>query len=176
MAFEIDYDGLELAMSAGGVEGTFHFDRQTGQVYPVTDYERGLAGNAVTLDEIDEPPVRLAWCQMWEDGSVGDGVPDSEVAVVQERVDDYLGRFLIVPAMTTGEAHDDMEDFAETLEDDHLHNLLVTALQGGGAFRRFKDVLLNYPHERQHWFDFRDARMRQRVEDWLSDKGFDAKD
>lgn len=176
MAFEIDYDGLELAISSGRTDGSFYFDRESGQVLPVGEFERESASNCVTLEEIDEPSVRLAWCQMWENGTVGDGVADADVADVQQRVDEYLARFLIVPAMTSGEAYEDMEDFAETLEDDHLHNLLVTALHGRGAFRRFKNVLMDYPAERQRWFDFHDTRMRQRVEDWLRDKGFDVKD
>lgn len=176
MAIEIDYDGVELAMSSGGIQGSFYFDRQSGEVYPVGDYERDLALQCVTLDEISEPSLRLAWCELWEEGTTGDGVADADVAAVQASVDDYLGRFLIVPAMKTGAAFADMEEFAETVQDEHVHSLLAMALDGPGAFRRFKDVLLNYPDERQRWFDFRDARMRQRVEEWLREKGVEVKD
>jgi hypothetical protein len=62
-----------------------------------------------------------------------------------------------------------MEDFIATLADNHLVDLLVVAISGRGAFRRFKDVLLNYPAERERWFRFKNDLMRQRVLEWLED-------
>ena len=35
------------------------------------------------------------------------------------------------------------------------------------AFRRFKDVLLDYPEARERWFAFKDEEMRRRVLRWL---------
>jgi hypothetical protein len=43
------------------------------------------------------------------------------------------------------------------------------AITGRGAFRRFKDVLLDYPRERERWFAFRDALMAERVREWLAE-------
>jgi hypothetical protein len=34
------------------------------------------------------------------------------------------------------------------------------------AFRRFKDVLLSYPVERERWFEFQSDLMARRVEEW----------
>jgi len=56
-----------------------------------------------------------------------------------------------------------------TVEDDHLSELLEVAINGKGAFRRFKDVLLNYPEERERWFQFKDDRMKERALEWLDD-------
>ncbi|MDD5487259.1 MAG: UPF0158 family protein, partial [Dehalococcoidales bacterium] len=67
------------------------------------------------------------------------------------------------------QGHEDMVDFIATLADDHLVDLLVVAISGRGAFRRFKDVLLNYPAERERWFRFKNDLMRQRVLEWLED-------
>jgi Uncharacterised protein family (UPF0158) len=39
------------------------------------------------------------------------------------------------------------------------------------AFRRFKDVLLDYPTEREAWFAFRDGHVRGAARDWLEEKG-----
>ena len=47
--------------------------------------------------------------------------------------------------------------------------LLEVAINGKGAFRRFKDVLLNYPEERERWFQFKDDRMKERALEWLDD-------
>ncbi len=62
-----------------------------------------------------------------------------------------------------------MQDFIATVEDEHLAQLLEVAINGKGAFRRFKDVLLNYPEEKERWFEFKDDRMRERALEWLDD-------
>jgi len=62
-----------------------------------------------------------------------------------------------------------MEDFIATVKDEHLVELLEVAINGRGAFRRFKDVLLRYPEERERWFQFKDERMQERALEWLED-------
>jgi len=43
------------------------------------------------------------------------------------------------------------------------------AINGKGAFRRFKDVLLDYPEEREEWFQFKGAKVQERALEWLND-------
>ena len=50
-----------------------------------------------------------------------------------------------------------------SVEDEHLRELLEVAIQGAGAFRRFKDVLFRYPSAQENWFKFRDERELQRM-------------
>jgi len=64
-----------------------------------------------------------------------------------------------------------MEDFIATVENEHLASLLEVAIDGKGAFRRFKDVLAGYPEERERLFQFKDERMEQRALEWLEDIG-----
>lgn len=45
-----------------------------------------------------------------------------------------------------------MVSFIETIEDDHLVELLTGAIDGNGAFRRFKDVSYDYPEEWGWWW------------------------
>ena len=52
-----------------------------------------------------------------------------------------------------------MEEFTETVGDARLRDRLEVALDGRGAFRRFKNVLLDFPAERERWFAFRDERL-----------------
>lgn len=62
----------------------------------------------------------------------------------------------------------DMVDFAEVISDDDVARRLARALQGKGAFRRFKDVLYErYPELLPVWYAFRDARARRRAVEWL---------
>jgi hypothetical protein len=50
--------------------------------------------------------------------------------------------------------------------------LLTVALDGRGAFRRFKDVLQDWPEERELYFRFSDERRRGRAREWLADQDY----
>jgi hypothetical protein len=63
-----------------------------------------------------------------------------------------------------------MAQFAETVADGRLRDMLELALDGRGAFRRFKIALSNYPAERERWFAFRQERLDQEMAAWLADQ------
>ncbi len=66
--------------------------------------------------------------------------------------------------------YQDMEDFAEQISDERAGRTLSRAIQGRGAFRRFKDELHDeYPHLVQVWYGFRDTRAQRRAVEWLVD-------
>src|SRR5207302_11230480 len=48
-------------------------------------------------------------------------------------------------------------------------DLLSRAIEGRGAFRRFKDTLFECPELREAWFRFHDVRLRRRAIEWLQD-------
>jgi hypothetical protein len=64
-----------------------------------------------------------------------------------------------------------MERFIATVEDGELREKLSLAIEGKGAFRRFKDVLMGYPVDRERWFTFRSERLRACMEAWLQMHG-----
>jgi len=76
-----------------------------------------------------------------------------------------------IPKQESRDGYEDMVEFAETVTNPHLRDLLDVALRGKGAFRRFKDVLLGYPAERERWFEFEGWRERERIEAWAREKG-----
>src|SRR6202011_2044578 len=49
-----------------------------------------------------------------------------------------------------------------------LRGKLTQAIDGKGAFRRFKDVLMGFGTERERWFTFRSERLRTFMEAWLT--------
>jgi hypothetical protein len=79
----------------------------------------------------------------------------------------YNDDYIELPQTTSHEGYQNMEDFIETVADSTLQKMLSIAIQGKGAFRRFKDVLLDYPDERQRWFDFESAAQMKRIQRWL---------
>jgi hypothetical protein len=66
--------------------------------------------------------------------------------------------------------YEDMADFTDLVSDDRVARRLARAIDGRGAFRRFKDELNEeYPHLLQAWYAFSDARAVRRAVEWLFD-------
>ncbi len=63
-----------------------------------------------------------------------------------------------------------MAEFTSSVSDARLRDRLEVALDGRGAFRRFKNALLDYPPERERWFAFRDKRLRAAAREWLAEQ------
>jgi hypothetical protein len=66
--------------------------------------------------------------------------------------------------------YEDMADFTELVSDEQAARRLARAINGRGAFRRFRDELHEeYPHLLPAWHAFREARAARRAVDWLLD-------
>ncbi len=81
-------------------------------------------------------------------------------------------RWLHVWPTGSRRAYGDMVDFAATRSDRRIRERLDRALEGRGSFRRFKDVLLDWPDDREDWFVFSEDRRRGRAREWLADAGY----
>jgi predicted nucleotidyltransferase len=78
---------------------------------------------------------------------------------------------VVVEPVDSSEAYSDMEDFANGVPDPRARDLLLRAIAGRGAFRRFKDTVFEFEELREAWFRFHDARMQRRAIRWLTDRG-----
>src|SRR5262245_32382655 len=67
-----------------------------------------------------------------------------------------------------------MERFIATVEEGPLRQRLLQSIDGKGAFRRFKDVLMSFPVDRERWFAFRSERLKSCMESWLAAHGIEA--
>jgi len=61
-----------------------------------------------------------------------------------------------------------MERFCDTVEDEKVATGLRLAIQGSGAFRRFKDGLHAFGIAEQ-WYAFRDKALREIAKDWCEE-------
>jgi hypothetical protein len=77
------------------------------------------------------------------------------------------GRFIHLEPASSREQYRWMERFVASVEDGSLRERLILAIDGKGAFRRFKDVLLSYPVERDRWFSYRSNLLRIYINKWL---------
>ena len=98
---------------------------------------------------------------------ISEDMDDEETGKLKDQIKEEFERYEPIPRAESHEGYRDIQYFIATVEDKHLVELLEVAINGKGAFRRFKDVLLNYPQERERWFQFRDERMEERALEWL---------
>ncbi|MEJ2871654.1 UPF0158 family protein [Actinomycetospora sp. OC33-EN08] len=80
--------------------------------------------------------------------------------------------WLEVPCLGSRASYRDMQDFISTLDDPGRRDRLEIAIEGRGAFRRFKDRL--WDDERARWHGFSEERRRGRARAWLADAGYAA--
>ncbi|MDI6767571.1 MAG: UPF0158 family protein [Bacteroidota bacterium] len=97
------------------------------------------------------------------DMETGEIVLISESDEEQEIPDHYVG----IPEPDSHEGYNDMVDFSATIKNAELNRLLSVALDGKGAFGRFKNVLYDFPEEQKRWYDFKEDRTRERIIGWL---------
>jgi hypothetical protein len=76
--------------------------------------------------------------------------------------------YLRIDPVSSREQYRWMERYIPMVEHPELQAKLAQAIDGKGAFRRFKDVLMAYASERERWFAFRSERLRIFMEAWLS--------
>ena len=65
-----------------------------------------------------------------------------------------------------------MGDFIATLDDPAVADRLSIAIDGKGAFRRFRDLLDRWPDVATRWYAFSDDRHIGRARAWLADAGY----
>ncbi|MCC6648125.1 MAG: hypothetical protein IT374_21465 [Polyangiaceae bacterium] len=94
---------------------------------------------------------------------VVDGVADPQMHA-RINVD---SAYLRVAPVSSREQYRWMERFIPMVDDAELRGKLAASIDGKGAFRRFKDVLMGHGVERERWFEFRSERLRTFMEAWL---------
>ena len=62
--------------------------------------------------------------------------------------------------------------FIASVEDPGRADRLAIAIEGRGAFRRFKDVLAHWPGELERWYALSEERQRGRARSWLTEAGY----
>jgi len=95
---------------------------------------------------------------------VVDGIADPEMHSRIAADSNYMR----IDPVSSREQYRWMERFIQMLEEGELRDRLAAAIDGKGAFRRFKDVLMAHAPERERWFAFRSERLRVFMEAWLS--------
>jgi hypothetical protein len=151
--------------------------------------EEDSAGDSGWTDDVSEIPmarVAIDWVEL--EGALENNSPElhsflnkvtgdvirifrgSEDAEERLREVENGPDFVYIEPISSREQYRWMEEFIETVEESNLKDKLNIAIDGKGAFRRFKDVLVGYPAERERWFGKRSTKLRAHMKEWLTAK------
>jgi Uncharacterised protein family (UPF0158) len=130
------------------------------------------------------PPIHLNWSDLeiafernspdqesfldLENGdllAIVEGEPDA--ASRRAKVAAHPERYLRVDPASSREQYRWMERFVASVAEPALRERLLVSIDGKGAFRRFKDVLLAFPGERERWFAYRSEILHFHIQTWL---------
>jgi hypothetical protein len=81
-------------------------------------------------------------------------------------------RWLRVECLGSVESYRDMEFFIGAVDDASEAKRLAAAIDGRGAFRRFRDALDAWPEEVDRWYAISEERQRGRARAWLAERGY----
>jgi hypothetical protein len=161
----IEMSDLEMAFDNGGDMVNYYLDIETGDVLSITDEDNRLLEH-LSENYYDEGTRTMDWERTFQE----EAIPEWQREALQEadRIEAGFGsRYIAIPSAEPGEGYRDMEAFISTVRNPHLQERLDRAISGRGAFRYFKDVLLEHPKERERWFQFKQDRLQQRILNWL---------
>lgn len=99
---------------------------------------------------------------------------DPEAAINRQSVSENIRNYLRVEPASSREQYRWMERFVGSVADEPLRERLIISIDGKGAFRRFKDVLLAYPAERERWFSYRADLLHWHIHNWLEQHEIEA--
>lgn len=95
---------------------------------------------------------------------------DPKLAEVRQQIDSYAA----IETIPSRIQYQWLDEFIRSVDDEEIRGRMEAAINGKGAFRRFKDILLTLPEERRRWFEYRDHKMRERIVDWVRERGINA--
>ena len=114
--------------------------------------------------------IDLRTGEVWPQAAIDYGVEEGEL----DEDDEDPDRWLRIDCVGSRDGYRDMQWFVDDLDDPEIADRLSIALQGRGAFRRFRDVLSRWDELVGRWHSFSDDRKRGRARSWLADQGYAA--
>ena len=169
---ERDWDGdVELADQLDGQLGVGPPSLLRPLPIDLEELAAVLEGDPLT----DKARIDLRTGEVWPWSAIEYAVETGDLNAADFDEDDNSGdpeRWLPVDNLGSGDGYRDMLDFIDTVANANLTGRLDAAVRGRGAFRRFKDVLVSWPAERERWYAFSDDRHRGRARAWLTDAGY----
>ena len=127
-------------------------------------------------DIIDAIEMTEQYSEYFLDKETGKVEWVSDMAMTQEEQEEVYDRldehdFYRLPTSFDIHDYDIMEEFVYTLSGS-ARDKLASAIQGKGAFRRFKDTVIRLGID-QEWYDFQSAEYKRKAARWCEDNGIE---
>ncbi|MBW3112577.1 UPF0158 family protein [Bacillus sp. MCCB 382] len=124
------------------------------------------------LETMEVVTVSTGILSQAEDEEPIDGLEDWELTEYANAVGilEHPSLYLDLPDRDEVNEYPMMENFCISLEEGPDKERLISAIQGRGAFRRFKD-LVDQLGKRNEWFAFRKQCYREEAKDWCEFHG-----
>jgi hypothetical protein len=118
---------------------------RTGEVFSVAEDDLIDAEDEKTMDDLQD----------WQ-------IENLEIAnEIVENFEDYKE----LPSKYEIDEYKMVKDFCLTIKDVKIQNILLITIEGKGAFRRFKDAVIELNIE-MDWYSFRDRRYKDLAIEW----------
>ena len=112
----------------------------------------------------------LGIAEEYEEDDDLSGYPEWEREGILEAVEflEHEDEYIALPNQFDINEYEIMEDFCGNLDNQRIRNDLLNAIAGRGAFRRFKDTIIQYNIEKQ-WYSFRDMAYKNIAIQWCEE-------
>ncbi len=97
---------------------------------------------------------------------------EKEQFALAEKVIEEWSDMVSLPSQYELREYDTMEMFAEAYPDERIQDYLLTAIQGRGAFRRFKDTLHRFGIA-DKWYDYKEEALLNFARRWCRENELD---
>lgn len=125
-------------------------NKETGVIVTVGTEELSIAEESEDGEDFSSYPD-------WQQDSI------KEALDVIENWDNYIG----LPDKWDIDEYSIMEEFCLSIKNEKLSDKLYYAIKGRGAFRRFKDAIIQYGIE-EDWYKFRDEALKDIAARWCT--------
>jgi hypothetical protein len=150
---KVDIEEIAALMETHDGEYGYYLDRETGKTVSIP------------------PELRYGGLERHDRSTLPDW--EKDLVPIAEEVEAESGRYARIPQVESHEGYEDMVRFAETVTDPRMREQLAIALDGKGAFHRFKSVVHNHPKEFERWYAYKNTIMAERVREWLAEIGIE---
>ncbi|MGC2062321.1 MAG: UPF0158 family protein [Thermodesulfovibrionales bacterium] len=171
--YRVDFDEIQKAMEDIGREAFDYFiDTETGDVIILSEDILQKA-QAIISESCDEDMSDYEAIEFDEEVELPEWAED-EVELALDIFIDHETRYMRIPERRSDDVFQAMQGFTAALENQELRLLLEEIVDGKGAFRRFKDILEDYPKEKKQWYGYSAKMARKEIAEWLQSVGIKA--
>ena len=156
---KVDIEALASALEMGFDELDSYLDMETGEIIMVSDVEMRIAIQVVEAEAGTGTASKNA--------SDLSSYSEYEREAIQMAMNIFRNpeRYKFLPKMTTPEKYDIMAAFCHQVKSERIREALLSAIQGKGAFGRFRETLLRLGIE-QDWFAYKSAETVKYAIQW----------